>query len=311
MNAAGRYGPGWNARCWARGEGGVEPLFLTMNFGIIYCATGDFHFEEALRSAQRSREVMPDVGLTLFTDKEHAARQAEGFERVIAIENPAFHYNDKIEAFERSPYEKTLFVDTDTYWLEPAYELIDLLDHFDVAYTHEVHRGQSYEPDCPECFAEPCTAVMAFRKNEKTERLWREWRERFQWEKEHKAEHPLRCVDDQGAFRHVLYRNAGTLLTYVLPAEYNLRVYCQWFAGARVKLVHGRGALLRRALKADLNGDIVTRIGDGMRWWERRWFNLKRWIKIRLLKRYAIYDFRLQGLDIHKKPTKPGETTGG
>lgn len=38
------------------------------NFGFVYCATGANHFAEALESARRSREVMQEVLLAIFTD---------------------------------------------------------------------------------------------------------------------------------------------------------------------------------------------------------------------------------------------------
>jgi hypothetical protein len=273
-------------------------------FGFVYCATGRRHFEEACQSVRHNRAVMPNIGYTLFTDAAHAKLAQNDFDQVLVIEKPSFSYDDKIEAMVRSPYEKTLFVDTDTVLVEPLYEIIDLLDTFDLAYTHDVHRGTNYEPECPECFAEPCTAVMGFRKSEAVTRLWKLWRERFDWEKEHRSEHPLRCLDDQGAFRHVLYHEGAGLHTYVLPSEYNLRVHAPWLAGAVVKLVHGRGPNLARALRQNVNRDITIRVGDGMNKSARAWFNFKRWIKNRILNRPALYDFRLRGMT-NSKPVTP------
>lgn len=284
---------------------------LKQTFGLIYCATGQKHFEEACQSVRHNRAIMPNVGYSLFTDAAHAEMARGDFDQVLVIENPSFSYDDKIAAMMGSPYPKTLFVDTDTVLIEPLYEVIDLLDTFDLAYTHDVHRGTNYEPDCPECFAEPCTAVMAFRQSDPMTKLWKLWRERFDWEKEHRNDHPLRCLDDQGAFRHVIYHEGAGLRTYVLPSEYNLRVHAPWLAGAVVKLVHGRGPNLSRALRQGMNRDITIRVGDGMTKPARAWFNLKRWIKNRILHRPALYDFRLRGMTNSKPVTTwlPGTET--
>src|ERR1700743_3503517 len=108
---------------------------LRQNFGIIYCATGRKHMLEAVESVRQSRKIMPNVGYALFTDSAQADAAKADFDHVFIIEKPAFHYDDKIEAMVRSPYPKTLFVDTDTWLIEPLYELIDLLDSYDLAYT--------------------------------------------------------------------------------------------------------------------------------------------------------------------------------
>jgi hypothetical protein len=276
------------------------PTLSRLDFGFLYCATGPRYLAEAIQSATRSREIMPDVPIALFTDADSAAAAPPIFDLVHLIPSPSFSYDDKINAFEQCPFEKAVFVDTDTYWLAPAYELYELLDRFDLAYTHEVHRGTNYEPDCPECFPEPCTAVMAFRNCPATASLWQGWRERFAWEKARRDSHPLMAIDDQGAFRHVLYHVVPPLNTYVLPPEYNLRLHAPWLAGAHVKLLHGRGQALKRAIRRDLNRDILIRTGDGLTQPQRALFNLKRLIKNRILKKPARYDYRLSGLEINK-----------
>ena len=116
---------------------------LKQTFGLVYCATGRRHFEEARQSVRHNRGIMPNIGYALFTDAAHAEMAREDFDQVIVIEKPSFSYDDKIEAMLGSPYPKTLFVDTDTVLIEPLYEIIDLLDTFELAYTHDVNRGNN------------------------------------------------------------------------------------------------------------------------------------------------------------------------
>jgi hypothetical protein len=274
------------------------------SFGVVYCATTQRHLTEAMQSMGTVRSLMPSVPGALFTQQELAEGAKAHFEHVVVLPQAAQHFDDKIEAMRQSPFKKSLFLDADTYLLEPISELVELLDRFDLAYTHEIDRGICYEPECPECFVEPCTAVVAWRKTPAVTRLFDLWRTRYDEENQRRGEHPLMCYHDQGAFRHVLYHHGQDVSCYVLPAEYNLRVYAPWFAGATVKILHGREVMLQRALRARLNRDITIRTGDGMSRWERMVFNSKRWIKNRILKRPAAYDFRLRGLTIHKAPQR-------
>jgi alpha-N-acetylglucosamine transferase len=46
----------------------------------------------------------------------------------------------------QSPYDRTLFIDADIYVVEPIPELFALLDHFDLAATHEEYVNTDLVP---------------------------------------------------------------------------------------------------------------------------------------------------------------------
>ncbi len=251
---------------------------------------------------------MPGVSCALFASAELTEAAGTDFDHLTTLSDPSRHFDDKIEAVRNSPFEKSLFLDSDTFMIEPVGEIADLLDRFDFAYTHEIDRGICFEPECPESFIEPCTAVLAWRKTPRVKAILELWRDRYDDENRRRSEHPLMCFHDQGALRYVLYHHGHQVASYVLPPEYNLRIYAPWFAGGVAKILHGRGRYLRRAIRARINRDIRIRTGDGMNRVERWMFNTKRWIKNRLLRRPAPYDFRLKGLAIHKPASQPGTT---
>jgi hypothetical protein len=278
------------------------------SFGVVYCATTARHLEEACQSAASVRKLMPGLPCALFVSADLEERARVEFEHLFTLANPSRNFDDKIEAARNSPFEKSLFLDSDTIMIEPVWEIADLLDRFDFAYTHDIHRGLCYEPECPESFTEPCSAVLAWRRTPHVEAILRHWRERYDDENRRRAEHPLMCYNDQGSLRHVLYVHGHQVDTYVLPPEYNLRVYAPWFAGGVAKILHARGKYLRRAIRTNVNRDIVIRTGDGMKFIERWIFSTKRWIKNRLLRRPAEYDYRLKGLSIDKPASQPDMT---
>ena len=49
------------------------------------------------------------------------------------LPNPEYSFLDKIIALSRTPFEKTLFLDTDTFVIEPLDEIFELLERFDMA----------------------------------------------------------------------------------------------------------------------------------------------------------------------------------
>jgi len=228
-----------------------------MDKGIIYIATGAKYCEEAAASARSSRAAMPDIPITLFTDHPEQVK-AGVFDGVELIANPTHSLLDKIEPLWRSPYERTLFLDTDTYVLGPVYELFEILDRYEFSYCQAPGRGAD-NPDylaiCPMAFAEPNTGVMSYRRTERTVKLFRDWRACYEAQV---AEQPRRITHDQPAFRKVLYESDVRAL--VLPPEYNLRTIFPLFKGRMpAKILHGRNPTLGAALKVLGNPRYIDR----------------------------------------------------
>ena len=74
------------------------------------------------------------------------------FEQVITIEDPQYSYVDKVNAMPLSPYNRTLFLDTDTYVYASLEHLFVLLDRFELAAAHDPWR-YGYNLGCPEGFS--------------------------------------------------------------------------------------------------------------------------------------------------------------
>ena len=136
--------------------------------GILYVATGDKFVSEAAESARSLKSHM-DVPVALITDQPEAPGV---FNQLISIENPQYGFGDKVMNIHRSPFEKTVFVDNDTYFADEISEVFDLLDQYQLAAAHSPWRIAHPLPDTPDAFTEYNTGVIAFRDCPETDLLF-------------------------------------------------------------------------------------------------------------------------------------------
>lgn len=202
-----------------------------MKKGCIYVATGNSHLEEAIRSARSFKAAMPEVPIWLWGDLDPACDHL--FDRFVRIESPARSFEDKIFPLLQSPFEKTIFLDSDTYVCAPLHDVYEILDRFDFAAAHPLLRT-TMQQNLPEAFPEVNSGVMAFCSNERVRRMIENWLLLY---KEHAK--ATNRSDDQPPLRVALYRS--DLRFAVLPPEYNVRtIYPSALGRGRAKILHGR-----------------------------------------------------------------------
>lgn len=176
---------------------------------------------------------MPGVPIVLWTDRTDLPDGL--FDEVRRLENPRHSFMDKIAPLCDTPFERTVFLDTDTIACAPFEDLFEILDRFDLAAAHAPFRHDRAFVT-PNCFAEVNTGVMAYRRNDSNVALFRDWLRLYEKE----VAETGRMDSDQPAFREALYRSASSF--YVLPSEYNLRTVMPAAVGrCKVRIIHGRG----------------------------------------------------------------------
>lgn len=201
--------------------------------GVIFVATGRKFADEAAASRESLRRHMPSLPVILWTDAANDSLRA-AFDEVRLVENPEHSFADKVAPLLESPFEKTLFLDTDTEVCEPLEDLFLMLDRFDVLAVHAPMRVTWPQPAIPDGFVEVNSGVLVWRKNERTERVFRNWLMFYRAHKEATGQ-----PDDQPALRRALYESDVRL--GILPAEYNFRTVLPGFAGrGPVRILHGR-----------------------------------------------------------------------
>lgn len=229
--------------------------------GIVYIAAGRDYIEEACRSARSVAAAGGDLHTTVFADERFSSPHVDD---VRLLADPGGDVGDSIVGPDLSPYDRTLFLDTDTHVREDLSGIFDLLDRFDIAAAHNPGSRtarKGYSPgDVPESFPQYNTGVILFADRPAVADCMSAWERIY---REHRAE-TFRDLN-QPAFRAALYRSDLQVAT--LPSEYNLRIRYQGSAGFLTdspKIVHGRHpAGLARV------GDAIA-AEEGMRTYSQR-----------------------------------------
>ena len=231
-----------------------------MDRGVIYVATGPAYVAEALASAASVRRHMPDLPITLYTDRSVASPHLD---EVVRFD--AHGYLARIPRLALSPYERTLFLDSDTYVCGELTGAFDLLDRFDIALAHAPLRAIHEVAGVPDGFPEYNAGVILFRRSPEVQACLAAWTAKFAEFQEQVRRGEVRwlCPDhrriyghDQGALRQALY--GSNLRIATLPPEYNCRFSVPGFVDGPVRILHGRG-LAFPAVAAAINATGARR----------------------------------------------------
>ncbi len=144
-----------------------------MNLGIIYLAVGERFYAEALESVKSLKLSMPDISVTLFT-RECGVSISSIFDAVLVADDVHPHHA-KIKAMIRSPYDRTLYLDSDTRVYGDLQDIFALLDRFDIAAAHAPIRQVFEQRDLPDSFPEYNGGVVAYRDNDKVRCFFDSW----------------------------------------------------------------------------------------------------------------------------------------
>lgn len=194
-----------------------------MKNGIVYIAfqknpKAD-RIKEVTHSVKSLKSTHPELHVTLFTDKDPKIKHFDDV-KIISVDSERV----KQKYLYDSPYENTLYLDTDTDIAGSIIELFGLMDRFDIAATHDLIRKHEKKskvyPDyaaIPDGFPEYAGGVILFKKSPAVENFFKVWRENFVKWCELTGE-----VRDQPSFRVSLWQ-CKDLHIHTLPPEYNIR----------------------------------------------------------------------------------------
>ncbi|PCJ30296.1 MAG: hypothetical protein COA90_09815 [Gammaproteobacteria bacterium] len=164
------------------------PTQKGLNFGVFYVATYQECFVvEAAASAQSLKKYCPDISICLCTNiPDSKWIKDEYFDHVVSIEpdtNQGTQWGQgllsRVSSLPLSPYEKTLHVDTGTRFLdEKVLTFFDLLDTHEIAMVEDspkvsigvkAYRGRMFNG-----------GAILYKKCDKTNTLFKEWKKLFQ-----------------------------------------------------------------------------------------------------------------------------------
>ncbi len=225
-----------------------------MTRGFLYTAFGAKYVEEARVSARSVKRADPTAKICVVTDQ--AMQPDAEFDVVLPITSASSNetyaaldsgaYYRKIEQFARSPFERTVYLDSDTFVTNPLTDLFELLEHYDLLVTPDGNAEVNYAFEqkeapfttIPKAFGAFNTGVFAFRKSEAALSFLQSWQQN------HKTHVRKHTTNDQPAFRLSLYQS--NVRYHVLPVTYNWFSWIPYFipSGGRVMVMHGRNPWL-------------------------------------------------------------------
>ena len=219
--------------------------------------TGKKYMAEAVQSVKRLRQLYPEAHVTLICDEPFESEYFDLIE-VMPYTGGAenlwkFGVLYKALALQKTPYEKTFFVDTDIYFVEDCRELFRMLDYYDLLIAHSpvdetevIVGGDRLTGSHPYN-----TGLIVFNKSEKMMKLFRDWCTAFE-------ENFDKYYGNQTPFMAALLIN--DIKVFVLQSVYNLREpYIVTIPKLKVKIIHGRPDNFEK-MAQKLNAVIAHRV---------------------------------------------------
>jgi hypothetical protein len=174
--------------------------------------------KEALISASSAKEHMPDLPILLYTQPpDIEGLDVPVFEDVIFLEEVSHSYADKINSWLMSPFERTLAMDTDTYFYTGCLELFEMLEKYDMALAYEYFLTEYKFETVPLNFPSINTGVIVYRKNDVTAGIFRRAKEL------QRDIYGQYVKNDQPAMRHAIWESDARV--FILRPEYNFRIH--------------------------------------------------------------------------------------
>ena len=214
--------------------------------GVIYVATGAKFVDEAEASVATLRQSNPSLPVVLLTDSP-PARPAVWDEVIIAAELEGQGARAKLH-MDRAPWDRCVFLDTDTMVCGNLGAGFALLDRFDFAGEHS-HSGHHYEaPGLPTAFPEINSGVLFWKKNAATQMLFQRWREIYDADSKKYAGRKW----DQKSLRQAVWESDVRFTN--LPSSYNLMPYFPAALEGQVVVAHGRSMKNLERMNSRLSG---------------------------------------------------------
>jgi hypothetical protein len=203
-----------------------------------------------LISADSCRHWMPDLYRHVTVTKDLygrvSARLAGLFSHIEVLDAPQFAQRPRFEAALHADVDEAIYIDGDTLFLAPVYELFDVLDAFDIGFAAApqylspigVKMGiHAMLPSVSTAIPEWNGGLFVARADEKFHAFITDWMSLFD-----------KCVEagftlDQAALRAALVRSGLRIAT--LPNNYNFRALLPQSVAGEVKILHAHGELKR------------------------------------------------------------------
>ena len=189
--------------------------------GILYIAINKIWTKEANSSAKSVKKTCPNLPITLITNKKFKSDHVDNFDIYPKISGTRFKFN----YLDKTPYDYTLFLDSDTMMLTNIVPVFDVLDKFDIAMCicicRVIKRYKNKISDyrnVPDSFCPFNSGVIFYKKTEKVMEFISLWKKLY-----YKFNKEYNVTQDQISLRVALWNS--NLRIHTLPLEYNIKNY--------------------------------------------------------------------------------------
>jgi len=216
--------------------------------GFVYACSHDGWLEEAIRSALSVKNVMPDVERELYLTENLVPTNKtileSAFTKLVPLQRVSFPHRPRFDACLMTNLDRPIFIDGDTFVMEPVYELFQTLDDFDIALCidPQLHHPKaidsnlhSFLPSVSMAIPEFNAGLIVANNTEKFRALIKSWMQLFKF-----------CLTRQYAMDQVALRVAlakSDLRIATLPNNYNFKANVIQAAAKLVKILHCHGDL--------------------------------------------------------------------
>ncbi len=192
-----------------------------MSKGVVYNSVqSKSHVIEARKSVASVRKFHPDWRVAIHTDRNRVHSE---YDDVIpcdlALSNANHPYRAKIEAMIHSPYDETLYLDTDTELRKPIDHVFEVFPDYDMASCYAMGKSYGHTPAYLDCMAEYNAGVIFWKKTKRTDDFFQQWLRYFD-ENKNLSPPPT----DQFSFMLAVHKNPHFRVA-MLSIHYNQRHY--------------------------------------------------------------------------------------
>lgn len=203
--------------------------------GYLYVANKTKFIEEAKISAQSLRQFS-SLPVALVASESCIDEAVRSFFDIVVTVNELndYTYLSKIIGLQNTPFERTVFLDSDTFVCANIDELFDLLNLVDLATTQENNRHTHvyHEMIYKDIFPEFNSGVIVYRKNSNIDKLLSDWLEICK---------DLQIKFDMPGLRVAVLQNFETIKFSILPESYNAHGFkTMLMLYGEIKVIHER-----------------------------------------------------------------------
>ncbi len=228
--------------------------------GFLYVAGGLRYIQETELALKQLANIT-NLPICVIIDEEFDLSFKHPNILIKKINNlKEFRYSSKIIGLQHSPFEQTIYMDSDTYAVENIDHLFKLFDLVDLFLPYEPNaKSHDYTDDFSNLVPELNSGVIGIKRNSKTDKFLQDWLQALQL-------NSYNTTLDMPYMRQAYIQNITDLSIHVLPERYNMHGLSSLkIIHGKVYLIHERfGYFKKSTSKYMKNNEFMKKIANGI-----------------------------------------------